>query len=86
MSCGSTISNDAILSAGTSSASSSRTASWSNGLEKNAMPRSRAYASSSPCHSRGSEMSSSSSDGDRSVSGARYLKRGVFVEYSPRPE
>src|SRR3954454_15198462 len=31
-------------------------------------------------------MSSSSSEGDWSVSGSRYLNAGVLVEYRPRPE
>src|SRR3712207_8710638 len=48
----STISNEAIFSAGTPSSASSATASWSNGLEKNCTPRDRSEEHTSELQSR----------------------------------
>ena len=79
----STISKEAIFMAGTPSAASPSTAAWSNGLEKKWIRLSRACSASLGCHSRGSEIASSSSCGERSSS--RYANRGVFDEYSPAP-
>jgi hypothetical protein len=62
----STISNDAIFSAGTPSSASWSTARWSNGLEKKWMPRAAACSASRGCHSRGSATDSRISCGDRS--------------------
>ena len=64
----STISNEAIFSAGTPISASSITASASNGLEKNCIPREAAWSASGACQSRGSEIRSSSSAGGLSVS------------------
>ena len=76
----STISNEAIFIAGTPSTASSSTASWSKTLEKKWMPRWRAWAASSDCHSRGSEISSSSSAGALSLIAFKYSNFGVLVE------
>ena len=73
----STSSNEAILNAPTSSASSSSTAWRSNGDDMNSMPRSRQCSARIGCQSRGSAISSSSScAGLAASSSSRKSKRG----------